>query len=257
MSFLLHSGELAAGEPGAYQNTDCIRIRNAMIAGLDSKSGVPQQLLCNLRYILRRIPQFPIRWIDLFSPSRKILRSNGSCLSFTPEERRIMLAKLSQADWTTRGLVLLGANFAAPSGDVANLTWTELNEAREKVGGWKRIKTGNSINVAMWDVTEDWMDEVPMEQRGVCVFPELRYRKAELKDPKTNTVQETGDNLSRRRWASVKALKYFDLFLKFCGIHRPGLSYRSFRVSAISNFEASGVPRQATGLQDIQVNRIT
>lgn len=243
-AFVRLAGPLADAPPGQWTLPDFQRVRDGRLAELNSATAGPNQAMRNLRFLLREIDGLPTGAINVFCAPRRVRQPGVNLMTtFSSVERKAMFEQFPLASWTEQGLFLLGANGAMHLTDVVMLRRQHLMEGLYAAYRNERVKTHNPFNFVAWQETKNW---AAMRPHNIYVFPDLVFSAKELADnPSLNQVPLTAAEESARRCrAIVRARHLFQEFLAKCGISRAGLSYRSFRHTNITHWEATGVPRR-------------
>ncbi|MGH7968007.1 MAG: hypothetical protein ACREIC_04695, partial [Limisphaerales bacterium] len=120
----------------------------------------------------------------------------------------------------------------------------EVLEAPDDVCQRRRRKNGFPFRFYMLALFKKWLGQRPRDPKRIYLYPEYVLTPEELADPKGNHTKLSAEEEEERATNAAAALrKEFDALLKRLKIKRPGLSYRSFRHTGISEFEAHGLAR--------------
>jgi integrase len=103
---------------------------------------------------------------------------------FTLIELRKVLARCDEAGGEWRGLVLTGLYTGQRLGDVASLTWQQVDLGKRRVS-FVTSKTGKRLSFYMAKPLADFFETLPSSDKsGTCVFP----KAAAMADKHTGTI---------------------------------------------------------------------
>ena len=245
-AFLRIAGDLARRPSRMFTLEECEEIRDTRLEDFTSDTGTPRQAMTSLHFVLERIPGFPQQLVDVFRPLKgSAALRNKKDMTFAPCERRTLWTGCKDESWLDRGQVLLGALGAMHIRDVAMSRWDSLREARDAICRRERVKNGNVFRFHMPPLLLEWADEGAVDPKAVYLFPEYIFSAEELAaNPDINHKRLSKEEEQERATnAAAKLRKRFDALLTRLNLKRAGLSYRAFRHTNISEWEAGGVPR--------------
>lgn len=239
------AGQLVRRGPSEFNEEECEEIVDTRLEELDPDSASPEQCMASMRVVLQSLQGFPSKFIDLFRPPKRTACRQRKDMTVGPAERTAILKAYPTASWTEKWAVLQGVFGSMHIRDAAMSKCEDFREARDATCRRERSKNGNPFRYVIPRMMSDCADERLKDPKAVYMNPQFVFTEEELaNNPTINQTELTKEQEAERATnAAAKLRKCFNAFLKRLKLNRPGLSYRSFRHTNISEWEASGVPR--------------
>lgn len=169
--FLEHLGEVAHKDLSTLRVEDVMGFRNALGKRLSVGSA-------NLELKIVRACLYGAMEADLITKNVaaqvKALkgRAESARRAFTLEEVKSVLEQCDRAGGEWRGLVLTGVYSGQRLGDVARLTWQQVDLEKGTIS-FVTSKTGRHLEISLAKPLRDYLESAPLaDSPAACVFPE-------------------------------------------------------------------------------------
>jgi hypothetical protein len=223
------------------------KVRDGIVTSGMAEGAISQQLDL-LRGVLRKLVHQGLRpeCVEALSHFRRGTRK-PEAPTLQQSELKIILCSLATQVETFCVLVWIALSGAlqlvsAVFLEFANVDWST------GIITYQCPKTGRLVRFGVLPPLMDLLRrrKERMGPDAVYVFPELIFTESELETRKCNTVRWEQIPYAVRVRATLKANQVIANGLNLCGLQRPGLTYKCFRLHQISVWAAAGVRLKTT-----------
>jgi len=232
--FLESLGERRSLVLEAITEDDMVKLRDELLADGRRAATVNGLVRKILAQPFRQAHKKGLVRIDPVAGMKAVRGDSVEKHTFT-EEQVQRLIDVSKGDW--RGMVLFGFYSGARLGDLANLTWDEV-DLDKKVITFAQKKTGKKIQIPIAEALHDYLLTLPIKDESkLPVFPTLHGKTSGGK---------LGLSMAFGRLMARAGIEQGTIRERGEGVSRKvsGLSYHSLRHSFNSILANSGVPQE-------------
>ena len=250
--FLKFLGRKADSGLGSLKTLDIRGFRDLLLAEGRAASTVNQLVAKVLSAPLSKAVRLGYIPLNPCAAVESLKTAGGEAGTFTLRQVKSLIAVAPSTDW--RGLILAGFFTGQRLGDLARLTWNQVDLTNEMILIDKQEKTGVGVAIPIHPDLLDHLIKLPAQDKPEApVFPELFAKsgsgKSGLSETFKRTMTKAGIKLQKRLEAAGPA-----------GRGRNELSFHSLRHSFTSALANAGIPEEVrqklTGHRDKDTHKI-